>query len=280
VRGTGCHPPGVIHHAYLRWLLTQGMRPDAEDLDIGTDGWLFATKGLHQRRSPGTTCVSALVGTKGFCHPLPAENRSKGCGGVMRIAPVGLFSRVIGGLDEVFVLGSDAAALTHGHPAGHLAAGYLAVVIAALAAGDDLPRALDHADAVLATRAEGSDVARAVDGARRLAQDGSPSAEKVESLGGGWVAEEALAIALYCALIAPDFASALLLAVNHSGDSDSTGALTGNLLGARDGLSVVPPAWLADLELRDAIDRIALDLDAVACGRVTADEIWTAYPGW
>ena len=41
----------------------------------------------------------------------------------------------------------------------------------------------------------------------------------VTQLGEGWVGEEALAIALYCALRYPkDFKKALCLAVNHSGD--------------------------------------------------------------
>ena len=51
---------------------------------------------------------------------------------------------------------------------------------------------------------------------------GAPSAEQMESFGQGWVAEEALAMGVYAALAAHDVRSALLLAVNHSGDSDST----------------------------------------------------------
>jgi ADP-ribosylglycohydrolase len=64
-----------------------------------------------------------------------------------------------------------------------------------------------------------------------LAEVADATPEIVEQLGGGWVAEEALATALFCALKATNFAEGVLLAVNHSGDSDSTGSLTGNLLG-------------------------------------------------
>jgi ADP-ribosylglycohydrolase len=35
-----CHPPSVVHHAYLRWLLTQHERP-TDHVEIRTDGWLF-----------------------------------------------------------------------------------------------------------------------------------------------------------------------------------------------------------------------------------------------
>ncbi len=44
-------------------------------------------------------------------------NDSKGCGGVMRVAPVGLVAT------DPFDLGCRAAAITHGHPSGWLASG-------------------------------------------------------------------------------------------------------------------------------------------------------------
>jgi len=70
-------------------------------------------------------------------------------------------------------------------------------------------------------------------------------------LGEGWLAEEALAIAVYCALVAEDFAHGVKLAVNHSGDSDSTRAMTGNILDALVGAAGIPQGWLERLELRD-----------------------------
>jgi hypothetical protein len=51
----------------------------------------------------------------------------------------------------------------------------------------------------------------------------------------------------------------LLLAVNHSGDSDSTGGLCGSLLGARFGTAVLPGRWQAGLEVRDTIVLLAAD---------------------
>lgn len=57
--------------------------------------------------------------------------------------------------------------------------------------------------------------------------------DAIHLLGQGWVAEETLAIAIYCSLKYPnDIEKALIAAVNHGGDSDSTGAVTGNILGA------------------------------------------------
>ncbi|POX46141.1 ADP-ribosylglycohydrolase, partial [Streptomyces sp. Ru71] len=89
-----------------------------------------------------------------------------------------------------------------------------------------------------------------------------PDAERVERLGAGWVAEEALAIGVYCALAAPGVPEALLLAVNHSGDSDSTGSICGNLLGARHGDTGLPHTWLEQVEGRAVTAALADDLAA------------------
>jgi ADP-ribosylglycohydrolase len=86
-------------------------------------------------------------------------------------------------------------------------------------------------------------------------------------LGGGWVGEEALAIAVACALQAQDMRHGMLLAVNHSGDSDSTGSICGQLLGARDGVEAIPAEWWARLELRQLIeDTINQLVDSVTAG--------------
>jgi ADP-ribosylglycohydrolase len=48
--------------------------------------------------------------------------------------------------------------------------------------------------------------------------------------------------------------------VNHGGDSDSTGAIAGNLLGTALGAAALPEAWTATLPGRDVIARVASDL--------------------
>jgi ADP-ribosyl-[dinitrogen reductase] hydrolase len=59
------HIPSIIHHAYFRWLLTQGKRP-RNDLEVATDGWLYAVRSLHSKRAPGSTCLSALIESEGL----------------------------------------------------------------------------------------------------------------------------------------------------------------------------------------------------------------------
>lgn len=91
----------------------------------------------------------------------------------------------------------------------------------------------------------------------------------IHALGEGWVAEEALAIAVFCAVrYQDDFAAAIRAAVNHKGDSDSTGAICGNILGAWLGKEAVEQAFSLDhLELRDVIETMAEDLYRVSGGR-------------
>ena len=241
--------PAAGHAAYLRWLSTQGEAA----YPPGAPGWLVGLPGLHERRAPGTTCLSALKVGKGGS-PCDPKNDSKGCGGVMRVAPVGLAR-----LDDPFAAGCELAALTHGHATGYLAAGYFALVVAELTDGAELRVACRKANARLVREPGHEETLTAVGRALELAADG-PSPEGVVSLGGGWVAEEALAIGLYCALISRDFAHGVLLAVNHGGDSDSTGSIAGNLLGLIHGEGGIPNRWLEGLELRDVITTVAEDL--------------------
>jgi ADP-ribosyl-[dinitrogen reductase] hydrolase len=292
-----CHPPSVVHHALLRWLHTQGMRSELlEDLgknalEGALDGWLHEVEALHSRRAPGNTCVSSLVGVRRLGDH--AVNDSKGCGDIMRSAPCGLLGDSYHG--DVFDLAAECSKLTHGHRTGHASAGYFAEVIHELAAGIPLREA---AEAVLARRSEDrldDDTRYAVESALAAADaagSSPPSPEAVERLGAGWTSEEALAIGLYSALVAmrdaidgPEchaassdrFRRGVVLAVNHSGDSDSTGSIAGNLLGAALGVSAIPKEWLDELELREVIETVARDLWAVGEGAALD---WQRYPGW
>lgn len=248
-----CHPPSVVRRAYMRWLHTQGETPEAGEPDSYLSGWLIEQPELHLRRAPGMTCLSALrAGGQGT--PDRPMNGSRGCGGVMRVAPVGLFA------NRPFKLGCEVAAITHGHQSGYLSAGAFARKIAVLREGRSLDEALDDAMNELARRPGHEEVTEALERARTAARNEAAAPGTIEGLGGGWVGEEALAIGVFCALKARDFASGVLLAVNHSGDSDSTGSITGNLLGAMLGEEVIPQHWLERLEARHIIETLADDL--------------------
>jgi ADP-ribosylglycohydrolase len=275
-----CHVPSVVQNAYLRWLATQGSRVNAAvaQSEAWLDGWLVR-EDLGGMRAPGNTCLRALAAVAELGQ-LPI-NDSKGCGTVMRIAPVGIVcAPSSAGPWSPFDLGVEVSRLTHGHPTGYLAGGFLALALSHVLDGVPLADAIDLSLARLGDAEEGNEVRAAVEAAVRLARSGEPTPERVESLGGAWVAEEALAVGLYAALTARDFDDGIRLAVNHSGDSDSTGAIAGNLLGALLGVEAIGPHWLAELELRPVIERIAQDLASLRTGRFDVEAQGERYPGW
>ncbi|MEV6479526.1 ADP-ribosylglycohydrolase family protein [Streptomyces sp. NPDC051576] len=260
-KGIGGAWPLLLLQAYQRWLETQSKPAPGE----GVTGGLLAEPWLYARRAPGNACLSGVAqayapdpglvldGTPG-----PVNPDSKGCGTVMRSAPFGLGTTA----DRAFATAAAGAQITHGHPTGYYAAGALAAIVAHLVAGDSLEGSVLRALRLLERHPGHEETSAALHQALDLAAEGSPSAEKVESLGAGWVAEEALAIGVYSALVERDVKAALLLAVNHSGDSDSTGSICGNLLGARHGDHGLPHQWVRGVEGRATIAALADDLAA------------------
>ncbi len=273
----------VMANAYQRWLLTQDEK-NAHGLDplVHETGWLYGVKTLHAQRAPGRTSRAALRDATEL--GVPAPNDSKGSGGVMRIAPVGLFAESI---EESFELGCEIAALTHGHPTGYLAGGAMAVIITAVRQGATLTEAIDVALDCLELKPDHQEIVTALELADDLAYEGIDSDTAIAQLGGGWLAKESLAIAVYCALVAPSFSDGVIMAVNHDGDSDTTGALAGNLLGVIWGEQGIPAPWLKQLELRKVITEVADDLHACrqwsigpgAVSAVFSKQIWSKYPG-
>lgn len=271
-KGIGGAAPGMLQAAYLTWLRGQGEEIPEQGMDGG--GWLAGEPALMTRRGPGRATLSALreaaerrkpgrpLGT--MDEPI---NDSKGCGGVMRAAPCGFPSWTLGA-EGAFTMGCRAAALTHGHPSGYLPAGVLATMVWALVREVNVRTALHIAREQLERHDGHDETSAALDSALALTRKKGPAtAERLETLGGGWTGEEALAIAVYASL-APvpgeDRFEAemgrrrrLLLAVNHSGDSDSTGAICGNILGARHGTAIVPGRWRDEVEVGAVIGRLA-----------------------
>ncbi|MBD3176756.1 MAG: ADP-ribosylglycohydrolase family protein [Armatimonadia bacterium] len=248
-----CHAPSMIHDAYLRWLRTQGHTSSHPRFGAAQDvGWLHSLPELNQQRAPGNTCLRGLESGRTGTMEEPL-NDSKGCGGVMRVAPVGLAFR---GADA-FRIGAESAALTHGHPSGYLSAGALALMIAEIMEGADLPAAMAAASSELVRWPSHEETLAALDAGVRMAGNGRPACEDLERLGGGWVGEEALAISVCAALASEDLPDGLRLAANHSGDSDSTGAITGHILGAWHGEQAIPGSWIEALELHEEIERLA-----------------------
>ena len=173
----------------------------------------------------------------------------------MRAAPVGLYAWAQRWSPaQTLATGTVLAALTHGHRSGTLTAGVLAVLIQALCDGMTLPAALARAKPLLQAEAGHEETLYALAAAARYAASDLEPAQAVARLGEGWVAEEALAIAVYCALIAAD------------------------LLGALHGVQATPAEWLTPLELRRVIDTVANDLYATRDGDKNDAGLRERYP--
>lgn len=329
LRGIAGEPEFYVETAYQEWLLTQ-----KESYDEWKEGvlkwekehhahfgylqrhfsWLMNVPELYSRRAPGNTCLSALsernhneihteYGEVYSRHPV---NDSKGCGGIMRVAPVALHFKMdqACGNDTEFIRwvdkkAAEIAAITHGHSLGYMSAAVLVHIInrivfskkvmtlreivleakdtaAVIFEGDPHLQELTGIIDLAVELADSSEFAKRT---KELEDVGNPkdsdeiryteNAEKmkridienIHRIGEGWVAEETLGIAIYCALkYQDDFSQGIIAAVNHNGDSDSTGAVTGNILGALLGYQAIEERWKRDLELKEVILEMADDL--------------------
>lgn len=262
-----CHPPSVIHHALLRWYRTQRGKPQVQTDDVG----LINDPRLRVCRAPGNTCLSSLAVSARYGDP--ARNNSKGCGTIMRVAPVGLmFPR-----DQVRSMAIETSALTHGHQTGQLAAAAWAEMLADVVAGADLEETAAWTAETYARLSGGEETARAIQAALHAPRDGT--GETVESLGGGWTAEEALSIALYACLSGNSFEEVLRIAATHGGDSDSTAAIAGNMLGLLDPAAVLQHRWADIVEGADIISRLVRDYRHLSSDRDAAEDLFQIYPG-
>lgn len=191
----------------------------------------------------------------------------------MRVAPVALMVP----RERVRSIAIETSALTHGHPTAQLAAAAWAEMLADVAIGSQLEETATAKAARYERLEGGQETARAIRKALEAPRDGSP--ETVESLGGGWIAEEALSIALYACLAGKTFDESLQIAVLHGGDSDSTGAVAGNMLGLIDPAAVLHHRWAAIIEGADIIARLVRDYLLFQDEAGAADQLADDYPG-
>lgn len=274
LRGIAAPYSSYIAMAYKDWYMTQtiGFKDKPSDARQYTAymTWLCDVPELFSRRAPGNTCLDALsdpsnIRRNDFINP--PINNSKGCGGVMRVAPLSLIKWH--NMASLITEAAQAAAVTHGHPLGYMTASVLCYIIHRIVFIEDYP--IDLKKIVLEAKEAVCDMFKdceytseledIIDRAVELSENDEADIDNIKCLGAGWVAEEALAIAVYCSLrYQNDFSSGIIAAVNHDGDSDSTGAITGNILGALVGYDAIEEKWKRNLELADVILEMADDL--------------------
>jgi len=242
-----------VRLAYLDWLKSQSGRWRTAELTNGSR--LLRHAVMWQRQAPGNTCLGALESGGRGTLPVPI-NDSKGCGGVMRTAPLGFLGDTHRDA-EVYRLGAEAGALTHGHPDGWAPAGVMALAVRRLLADHDWTEVASSGLAVLLganPQASGT-----VELLRQVQAALGPGGTRRESasFGQGWVGDEALAVGLHAAAVAGNFSEASEVAANHDGDSDSTASIAGQLYGARHGLTALPAEAVYRVDVLEALLEIA-----------------------
>lgn len=275
--GLNGYPRHYVAMAYQDWLVTQKMPYDVFIKDsIAKErcvSWLSYVPSMYKLRAPGVTCMNALE-KRGRDEDYPESylenpiNSSKGCGGVMRAAPVALVSDTGISVDEIDMEAAEISAVTHGHSLGYMTSSVLAHVIRCVVYPEKEMSlkeiVLDARDTVAELFKNDEHIGELtgiINRALELSENECDDLENIHILGEGWVAEETLAIALYCALrYQNDFSAGITASVNHKGDSDSTGAVTGNILGAYLGYNLIDEKWKKRLELSDIILELADDM--------------------
>lgn len=269
-------PRTYVVKAYKDWLKTQESSLQEVSkfkrfTEAGGFSWLLDVPELYSRRAPGTTCMSALQdGTEYEDYVKAKRNHSKGCGGIMRVAPLAV-NYQMNDIRQLDMEGAQLAAITHGHSLGYMPAAVLVHVINRIVFPPEGKKmalkqiVLEARDTVASIFKGDPHLRELVDIINRAVtlseSDAIDDLDNIHQLGEGWVAEETLGISLYCALRhQDDFSAGVIAAVNHSGDSDSTGAVTGNILGALLGYDSIDEQWKMGLELADVILEIADDV--------------------
>ena len=250
----------TICNAYLAWFGHQV----GKKVKISYDSKLSRIEELNQRRAPGNTCLSALLSIYNGKDPM---NSSKGCGGIMRVAPIGLYGATHGwSLEETAKLAGEVAELTHLHPLSTYPSAALAVIVQLCVLEDEKINA-NHFESIIGKSLEvvsgvyGAD-APAMENFQKLIRKVPQLEDNLlrdweiieNGLGGGWVAEETLAIAVFSVMRhIDDFNACMICAVNHGGDSDSTGAVAGNIIGAIIGYDAIPDKFTKSIQLKELL---------------------------
>lgn len=257
-----------IEKAYLNWYKTQIETPKPLP-----GSWMGNIRSLWARRAPGLTCLGAL---ENIANGFTVENNSKGCGGVMRVAPIGIFNathRHIYNYTDTAQLAGWAAEITHKHMASTFASALLATTVMNCISDETVDQMQfffivtgglvmmreyfpDHDD-------EWQEFDRLIRRALELGKSDVAKDDVIRELGEGWVGDEAIAIAIFSVMRHIDnFEDCIVCAVNHDGDSDSTGAIAGNIIGAILGYSAIPSFYLENLEIEPILVSAADDLCA------------------
>lgn len=256
-----------IYRGCMRWFYSQ----TGEEPRRGQRTWmrrqpherefcLVREKFMHARRGEGRTSLAALESAeRGSLKD--KVNESHDGEAITRSAPIGLY--YAGSPKEAFYEGVRCAVFTHSHPTAYLSAAAFASLIAGLAGGLSLPKALAATVRVLSASDRSDEILAAMEAAITQANnhpagrgDVWDHLDSIRSFGTGRTGSEVLAIAVYCVMACDDPFDALLAGANHDGRSSVTAAAVGALEGVRFGESFLPRSWVDTLEQHELIGKV------------------------
>lgn len=255
-----------IFLAYQVWLYTQTKTVAGKEY-----AWLFdpsqnpyklrllKAKGLYKKRTADTKNIDALLKIRNMAYGTPENkiNDNKDNGAVKRVAPIGLY--FYNDTAKAFDMGCRAAAITHGSPVGYIAAGCYAAIIAEIVSGAEIEDAVHTVIELLGGVADGDILKRTLLYALELVNNEEVEPrEAVKKMGYGFEAYEALAIAVYCAVLhyeSPRYA--IQLAANHDGASDTCASMTAAMMGAYYGVQGFPKGWPERLQYKNLISSMS-----------------------
>ena len=227
-----------LSRAYLRWLETQSQ------ITLG-DG-LSSFKSLHHAEAPGNTCISALTSIKSG---KPVLNDSKGNGTVMRCAPVAFWGSHLNlPRSKILRVAELDAQLTHKHEYAAQCSVLLTEIYLNLIGGLNLRESVTAASQSLQSQGLLNEYVHSM----VLGCLDASEFKRNKVLLGGWVAEEALALAIGAVINSGTYLDAIYSAVSIEGDSDTVGAIAGGLAVAS-GMPV-PAEAKSRLNAQDAIE--------------------------
>ncbi len=246
-----------IRLAYLDWMQTQERQPGA-----ARHGDLCLYREMQVKRNPSAASLSSLA-TGGEGTLLNPLNQTRDCGGLARVAPLGL----VPGWDlaRTMQTAAEVTAITHGHPEERWSAAAMAGLVHEANQGRCLQDSGRTVCGGLAAHPEAADVVQKLALALKLAQGNVANPLYfTHRLGSGKQAAEALATGLYCALSGRSFADALMIGANQIDNSHVVAALTGQLYGAAHGVADLPHAWIRKLDVFSPANSVIFNFLAIA----------------
>ena len=215
----------------------------------------------ENNRAPGNACLTGVSNMERGVHwSESGVVDSKGCGSAMRVAPIGFVYQH--DPDKLKQVARASGICTHGHRTAIAASIGAAYLVKLALEGVEPERMIPE------TLSFTAGISREFEKALSKVSeclDWPNEEDALKHLGEGWIAEEAVALGLYCFLKYPDdYAKTMLRGANTNGDSDSVACIAGGISGAFLGVAAIPDKWMNNIEKPIYLEDLSLRL---ACAK-------------